>query len=133
MSDVTVNGFEDEPTIGSQEAPPEGVGNSANDKQRKKRLTKQELRDREDREFFHLVMASEAGRRFLWAILSDCHTFETRFGLGPTGFPDSYATWFQAGRQEVGQEFYRTLHLRDPANTMLMLNENDPRFQKVEA
>jgi hypothetical protein len=116
----------------SDEAP--AIANSAVDEtQRKRRESRKARAAREDREFFRLVVASEAGRRFLWAILQETHAFETMFPAGPAGFPDPHAAWFQAGKQDTGQRLYQTWHYRAPAETMQMLIENDKRFQQVEA
>lgn len=110
------------------------AGNSAVDPvQNKRRETKKARAAREDREFFRHVMASEAGRRFLWSILESAHAFETMFPAGPAGFPDPHAAWFQAGQQELGQRLYQTWHVRAPQEMMTMLLENDKRFAQIEA
>jgi len=124
MSDV--EGF-------SEDVPQPAAGSSAVDEgQRKRRESKKTRMEREDREFFRFVMASEAGRRFLWSILKEGHAFEAMFPVGPVGFPDPHAVWFQAGIQDLGQRLYQTWHLKAPEQTMLMLRENDHRFQQVE-
>lgn len=125
MSDLT-EGHDDQ-SPGS----PEPHASAVNEKQRKRRETRIKRREREDREFFQLLVTHEAGRRFLWAILNECHAFEVRFGAGPTGFPDPQASWMHLGEQQIGLRLYQLWHLKAPEPVMLMLKENDPRFAEV--
>lgn len=94
---------------------------------RKRRLT-QKMREREDVRFLQSVLKDEAGRRFLWRILVEAHTFEERFACGPNGFPQPEATWFEAGIQSFGQRLYQTWLKNDPLAIAAMHRENDPRF-----
>lgn len=121
MSDVT-EGEQAEPLVGA----------AVNTKRHETQKKRQQRMEREDREFFHQMVLSEAGRRFMWSILKDCHAFEPTFAASPVGFPDPNATWFELGRQDTGQRLYHSWHAKAPAPVMQMLIENDPRFQKVE-
>lgn len=95
----------------------------------RKRETKAQLRQRQTDEWWRRTLADPVGRREMWGIIQqECHAFEERFACGPNGFPQAEATWFEAGRQSVGQRLFQTLFMRDPVNAMLMLAENDPRF-----
>lgn len=115
------------------QAAPTGQPSSTDEAANKRRETKKARIEREDREFFKLVAASEVGRRFLWSILDRCKTFETQFSFGPVGFPDPHETFFRLGMREVGQALYQTWHHRDPEHAMKMLFENDKRFAVLEA
>lgn len=101
--------------------------------QRKRKETKIQRREREDREFFRLVVASEAGRRFLWSILTECHAFETRFAFGPVGVPDPHETFFRLGEQLLGQRLYQSWLVKAPEPVISMMRENDPRFSSLVA
>lgn len=98
--------------------------------QRKRRESVKKRKEREDREFFKMMLNVEAGRRFLWSILNECHTFETIFGHH-NGLPVSEATWMNLGEQQIGQRLYQLWHVRNPIGIMAMLKENDPRFAEV--
>lgn len=94
----------------------------------RKRETKAQLRQRKADEWWGRLLDDPVGRREVFGILAECHTFEERFACGPNGFPQSEATWFEAGRQSVGLRLFQTLFMRHPMNAMLMLSENDARF-----
>jgi hypothetical protein len=120
-----------DPTEGDDLESTEPVASAVDETQRKRRESKIKRKQREDREFFRLVLASEAGRRFLWSILAECHTFETIFGSSPAGAPDPLASWLHLGEQQIGQRLYQLWHFREPKGVMDMLHENDPRFAEV--
>lgn len=97
----------------------------------RKRETKAQIKQRRADEWWRRILADPVGRLEMWGIIqSECHAFEERFACGPNGFPQAEATWFEAGRQSVGQRLFLTLMARDPVNTMLMLTEYDPRFAR---
>ena len=96
---------------------------------RKQRLTQQFIKRQAD-EFWREVLGSEVGRREIWRLLTDAHTFEERFACGPNGFPQPEATWFHAGEQAFGLRFYLTLQQRARDLVMAMHDENDARFPK---
>jgi|GEM_PF-3066476 len=108
-----------------------GAPSAVDEEQRKRRETRKQRQSREDREFFRMVMDSAAGRRLLWGILQEAHTFDERFSFGPVGFPDPHETFFKLGEKMLGQRLYQSWHIKEPANVMLMLSENDARFQQV--
>lgn len=115
------------------EAPPRAaVASAVDEKGRRRRENARQRKEREDREFFAQTVQSEIGRRFLWSILAEAHAFETRFGVSPAGLPQPEASWMQLGEQQLGLRLYHTWHHRDPQHVMLMLQENDKRFQQVE-
>lgn len=83
----------------------------------------------EERDFWRAVFATPVGRREIWKILQeDMHAFDTRFGVGPAGTPDSNATWYHRGQQDMGLRFYHRWMAIDPAAVIQMHVENDPRF-----
>lgn len=97
----------------------------------KKRESKSKLRQRQSDAWWAKLLADPVGRREMWGIVqTECHAFDERFACGPNGFPQPEATWFEAGRQSIGQRIYQTMFMRDPAGTMLMLAENDSRFER---
>lgn len=78
--------------------------------------------------FWRSVFASEVGRREMWGILQATHAFETRFACGPSGVPQTEATWFHAGQQEIGQRLYHSWMRMDYAGVFQMLVEHDSNF-----
>lgn len=113
----------DDDDLGNPEAT-----DAANEKQVRKRRVTQKMREREDALFLLSLLRNEAGRRFLWGILTAAHAFEERFACGPNGFPQVEATWFEAGIQSLGQRLYQTWLRTDPLAVAAMHRENDPRF-----
>lgn len=87
----------------------------------------------ESKEFWRGVFASPVGRREMWKLLQDAHTFEERFACGPNGFPQPEATWFQAGEQSLGQRIYRTFARDHLEGVLQMHHENDPQFKKARS
>lgn len=94
---------------------------------RKRRVT-QKMREREDARFLDTLLADEAGRRFLWRILTTAGTFNEPFAVGPNGFPQPEATWFSWGKKELGLNLYHTWLRTSPEAVSAMHRENDPRF-----
>ena len=80
--------------------------------------------------FWRSALAHPVGRREIWRLLSELHTFEEKFACGPNGFPQPEATWFHAGEQAFGLRLYHSLILYDRAAVFLMHDEHDPRFAK---
>lgn len=109
---------------------PEGGGEpNASPSAYKRRLSKIEQAERDRQDFWRSVMADPIGRKQIWDFLSlDCHAFETRFSVGPNGFPQSESTWFEAGRQEVGQRLHAMLFKTCRELVGAMHDEHDPRF-----
>ena len=87
-----------------------------------------EFRKRQAQEFWQRIFADPIGRREMWGILQEAHAFETRFACGPSGIPQPEATWFEAGKQDLGQRLFQSWTVLDRAGVFLMLDEHDPRF-----
>lgn len=104
---------------------------ATNVKEFRRRGRRRKLDARRNDEFWAASLATEQGRRAMWEILVECHTFEEKFGCGPNGFPQPERTWMLAGEQAFGHRFYLSLLRIDPVKTNLMLQENDSRFAVV--
>ena len=97
--------------------------------QRKRSLSaKQQARATDD--WWREALSTPQGRFVLWGILQSCHTFEDRFACGPNGFPQSEATWFQAGEQSIGLRLHRSWMRIDFSAVNQMHVENDSAFAK---
>ena len=115
------------------DGPQQGGEPNASPSAHKQRVSRIEREEKEIAEFWHGVMSDSVGRRVIWKFLAeDCHAFETRFPCGPTGFPHSEATWFQAGQQEIGQRLYQALLQRCREGVWQMHDDMDPRFAKTK-
>lgn len=101
---------------------------SPRDLAKRKRKAKRTQRDGD--EFWRGVLSTEIGRRECWGLLAAAHAFEERFACGPTGFPQAEATWFEAGKQSLGQLYFLSWLRIAPTEATLMLAEHDPRFPK---
>jgi hypothetical protein len=104
--------------------------NAADAKAVRKRQTKAQRQSEEAAKFWAGVLATPTGRAEIWALLTDAHTFSTRFSCGPNGFPQTEATWYELGAQQWGLRFYQTLMIRDRAGVFAMHDQCDPRFAK---
>ena len=114
------------------DGPQQGGEPNASPSAHKQRVSRIEREEKEIAEFWHGVMSDSVGRRVIWKFLAeDCHAFETRFPCGPTGFPHSEATWFQAGQQEIGQRLHMALGKNCRDLLFLMHDEHDPNFKAV--
>mgnify|MGYP001614381188 FL=1 len=85
--------------------------------------------DEEAAEFWGRVFADPVGRREMWALLQNAHTFEERFACGPNGFPQDLATWYQSGERDVGLRLWRSWLRLVPEGVNLMMSECDPLFR----
>ena len=91
-------------------------------------------RDRQKRErqeadgLWRAVLADKIGRREMWRLLTEAHTFNTDFACGPNGFPQPEATIHNLGRQQWGLKLYHELLRIDHAAVHQMHVEHDPRF-----
>lgn len=90
-----------------------------------------ELRSRIVRDFYQGVFSTEIGRLAMWDILAAAHAFEAKFSTG-SGLPHSEATWFELGKQMLGQDLYLSWMKYDPDGVALMLRENDVRLKSGE-
>ena len=98
-----------------------------------KKLNAIEQRQIEAQKFWEWALGSDIGRRELWGILNEAHTFGEHFACGPNGFPQTEATWFHAGEQSLGMRLFLSWQVFSPEGVMLMLKEHDPRFKKPAA
>ncbi len=89
---------------------------------------KRELQERQS--FWRAVLADRVGRREVWRLLEDHHTFNTQFACGPTGFPQPEATFHAMGQQQLGLMLYNELLFLDHDGVRLMHGECDPRWIK---
>ena len=94
----------------------------------RKSLRKKKSRDDQSREFWASVFSSPIGRQEMWKLLTEAHTFDTRFACGPSGFPQPEATWFHAGEQNFGLSLYHKLLALSPPGVLQMHIECDSRF-----
>lgn len=96
----------------------------------RKRLTKAALRDRDVRRFWEGVFANPVGRAQMWEILRQAGTFDDRFGVGPSGFPQPEASWFHMGARSLGLRLYQSWLALAREGVCLMQDEHDPRFMR---
>ena len=83
---------------------------------------------RETDAFWRQTFASEIGRRAMWGLLQAGHWTETRFAVGPNGFPQVESTWFAAGEQALAQRLHDTWDIIDHEGVYRMKCEHDPRY-----
>ena len=83
---------------------------------------------REGHAFWRQVFATEVGRREMWGLLQAGHWTETRFAVGPNGFPQVESTWFAAGEQALAQRLHDTWDIIDHEGVYRMKCEYDPRY-----
>src|SRR5262245_19050282 len=96
----------------------------------RREITRKQKREREESlQFWRTCLSTPIGRRELWRnVVVAGHVFEDRFACGPNGFPQSEATWFQAGESSLARRLYLAW-LRDHRDLVgLMHDENDPHF-----
>jgi hypothetical protein len=96
---------------------------------RKRRITAA-LRDREIQRFWQGVFADPIGRSEIWRLLDDAGTFDQRFGVGPAGFPQPEASWFNMGMRALGLRLFQKWSALAREGVFLMLDEYDPRFAR---
>ncbi len=111
---------------------PSDIPNVVDEKAIRKRRLTQKQAERQDNDWILGTLRSEVGRRFLWNLLSACHTFDERFACGPNGFPQPEATWFEAGQQAFGLRLYHSWLRVDPLAISAMHRECDPRFKMTK-
>lgn len=129
MSDAIDPDIEEEDD--GEEQPVDENLNAADPKAFRERRRKADI-DRENAEaFWQRVFSDPIGRREMWGILTDAHAFEERFACGPNGFPQTEATWFQAGEQALGLRLYLSWQRIAPEGVLLMHQENDHRFARL--
>lgn len=117
--------LDDENTMPDEEA--DDIGSSAG---KKRRAQRQRFSEKQVQDFYARTFADPVGRKVMWEILQACHFRETKFAIGPSGFPQPERTWFEAGEQAVGDRLFNTWRRLDRAGVMLMEDEHDPQFAK---
>lgn len=94
-------------------------------RRRRERRTKAEM---DKIRFWQGVFNTTAGRLAMWEILESTGWRETPFAVGPNGFPQPEATWFQAGERAFGLRLYHSWLKLARGGVITMLDEHDPRF-----
>lgn len=94
-----------------------------------RRQTKIEREQAEEDKHWRQQLASKVGRRALYKMFAQGKLWETPFAVGPNGFPQPDATWYQAGERELVRRIHDKLQILDHASIYLMMCENDPRFK----
>lgn len=112
-------------------APAVEVPDAANPVQQKRIRNRAKFEKEQGAEFWRAMLATEIGRREIWSLLTNAHTFEDRFACGPNGFPQPEATWFQAGEKAVGMRLYLSLLKLDLPGVTAMHEQCDTSFEKV--
>jgi hypothetical protein len=114
-------------------ADPEGAHNlldaRANRRTRKRIDNEAELASK----FWRDVFSTPVGRREMWRLLSSGSNgdpLRPPFALGPSGFPQPEATWFEAGRYATAQTWLQIWSIYAREGVFAMLDEHDPRFAK---
>lgn len=115
---------DDEPPLPSEM--PSVDASSIGEVRKRERRKKREARESE--EFWKAVFATPIGRREMYRILAEAGTFEQRFAVGPTGFPDALASWYHRGAHDFGQRVYQGWLMRMPQEVVHMRAENDPNL-----
>ena len=113
-----------------QPAPEEAQPNAADPKALKEQRRKARRSKDQAKDFWRRVFGDEVGRREMWRLLQEAHTFEERFACGPNGFPQETATWYQAGERDFGLRLYHSFLVLDPEGVLKMHTECDNRFAK---
>lgn len=120
---------EDDAPVDRPEILPEQV-NAADRKERRRRETHVQLEARAVRDFLQQALANPGGRKFLWDILNASGAFESRYGFGPNGFPNSEASWEYRGQKDFGLRLYHAWSVADRAGMLSLLDEFHPHFPK---
>ena len=113
--------------------PPDGTVNLASTESLRRTQDRILREQKEQAAFWQAVLGNRIGRREIWRLVADPqwgHAFERPFAVGPNGFPQPEATWFQAGAKDLGMRLYHELMRIDPEGTLVMLKEHEPSFQK---
>lgn len=103
-----------------------------NEVERQRTARKQSKIDREqdeDDRHWKQQLASKIGRRAIYRMFAQAKLWETPFAVGPNGFPQPDATWFQAGQRELVRGIHNKLQILDHASVYLMMCENHPDFK----
>ncbi len=121
---------DDQPLESTDDEPTPQIDNAADAAATEKRRERSRITKDAGNKFWQSVLQSAVGRQEVWKLLSEAHTFETRFACGPNGFPQSEATWHHLGEQDFGMRLYQSLLLIDHDGVCLMHEEYDARWIK---
>lgn len=109
--------------------PPENT--KLNDPQAGRRVRQRISREERERHaLWRAILADKTGRREVWRLLTEAHTFNTEFMCGPNGTPQDLATMHNIGRQQWGLKLYHDLLVIDHEGIRLTHAEHDARFAK---
>jgi hypothetical protein len=113
-----------------QEQPDTAEVDAADPAAHRKRLTKAALRHRDIQRFWQGIFSDPIGRAEMWGILQQAGTFDDRFGVGPSGFPQPEASWFHMGARSLGLRLFQSWAALAREGVFLMQDEHDPRFTR---
>ena len=116
---------DDEADLTVEEQPTVNVAEISSVRKQKRTKASREL---EAKNFWKAVFADPVGRREMWGILSVCHPFETKYGIGPTGFPNDKASDAYMAEQQIGLRLFLSWQAMDFDGVSRMVREHDPRF-----
>jgi hypothetical protein len=127
MTDDEIDPPDDEFDGAGQDADQETV-DAANPARLRDRRKREVIEKENSDNFWRRVLSDPVGRKEVWKLLQAGHAFEERFACGPNGFPQTEATWFQAGEQAFVLRIYQSLLVLDRDAIALMHDEYDHRF-----
>lgn len=104
--------------------------NAAEPAQVRERQRTQAQINREIGNFWRKVFADPVGRKAMWDLLGTMHPFETKYGVGPNGFPNDMASVAYMAEQQLGLRLFMTWQIHDMEGVSLMQREYDPRLPK---
>lgn len=78
-----------------------------------------------------MAFASPVGRKAMWQILEEAGTFQVLFGHVNGNAPDPIASWFNAGKRELGLSLYHSWMRANRDGVLLMLDEHHGAFKPV--
>jgi hypothetical protein len=116
--------------VEDQEQPDTAAVDAADPVAHRKRLTKAALRHRDIQRFWQSIFSDPIGRAEMWGILQQAGTFDDRFGVGPSGFPQPEASWFHMGARSLGLRLFQSWAALAREGVFLMQDEHDPRFTR---
>lgn len=120
---------DDEPVDRPEDLAASPDASDPKDLEKRRRRKRGEVRD--EAEFWKMVFASPVGRKTMWRVLKNAGTFEVIFAHVNGQAPDSIASWYAAGRRELGLDLYHQWMVANREGVLKMLDEHDPRFQPV--
>lgn len=92
------------------------------ERQKAERETERLARQR--KELLAALLANPEIRDWLWELISEFDAFRKRFGITPSGFPDSLGTAYRDGWRDAGWYLWTQLDDADPDLASLMRREH---------